>query len=79
MLWGVTLEEKLSLGGKEFINYAISGQNLTKTEFDVTSFKEQYLLRVAQDLYGYLIAKRAVEIAESNVERLKKSTEMQQR
>ncbi|GAQ94598.1 outer membrane protein [Thermodesulfovibrio aggregans] len=72
MLWGVTLEEKLSLGGKEFINYAISGQNLTKTEFDVTSFKEQYLLRVAQDLYGYLIAKRAVEIAESNVERLKK-------
>lgn len=72
MVWGVMAEERLSLGGKEFINYAISKDVLTKTEFDVTSFKERYLLRVAQDLYAYLKAKRAVEIAESNVERLKK-------
>lgn len=72
MVWGVMAEERLSLGGKEFINYAISKDVLTKTEFDVTSFKEQYLLRVAQDFYAYLKAKRAVEIAESNVERLKK-------
>lgn len=71
-LWAVTIEEKLSLGGKEFTNYAISKDSFTKTEFDVTSFKEQYLLRVAQDLYNYLKAKRAVEIAESNVERLRK-------
>lgn len=72
MLWGLTIEEKLSLGGKEFTNYAISKDTFTKTEFDVTSFKEQYLLRVAQDLYEYLKAKRAVEIAASNVERLRK-------
>lgn len=72
MLWGLTIEEKLSLGGREFTNYAISRDTLTKTEFDVASFKEQYLIRVAQDLYGYLKAKRAVEIAESNVQRLKK-------
>ncbi|GAB5047162.1 TolC family protein [Thermodesulfovibrio sp. TK110] len=71
-LWAVTIEQKLSLGGKEFINYAISKDTLTKTEFDVNSFKEQYLLRVAQDFYSYLKAKRALEIAESNVERLRK-------
>lgn len=72
MLWGVSIEEKLSLGGREFTNYAISKDILTKTEFDVVSFKEQYLIRVAQRLYGYLKAKRAVEISESNVQRLKK-------
>ncbi|MCS7215284.1 MAG: TolC family protein [Thermodesulfovibrio sp.] len=72
MLWGVSIEEKFSLGGRELTNYAISKDIFTKTEFDVTSFKEQYLIKVAQGLYGYLRAKRAVEIAESNVQRLKK-------
>ncbi|WP_353686152.1 TolC family protein [Thermodesulfovibrio sp. 3462-1] len=71
-LWAVSIEEKLSLGGKEFTNYSISKDAFTKTEFEVNSFKEQYLLRVATDLYNYLKAKRAVEIAESNVQRLKK-------
>lgn len=72
MLWGMSIEERLSLGGKEFISYSVSKDTLIKTEFDVTSFKEQYLVRVAQSLYGYLKAKRAVEIASANVERLKK-------
>ena len=71
-IWGITIEEKLSLGGKEFTAYAVSRDSLVKTEHDVNSFKEQYLLKVSQDLYTYLKAKRAVEIAESNVERLKK-------
>ena len=71
-LWGITIEEKLSLGGKEFTAYATAKDSLIKTEYDVNSFKEQYLLKVSQDLYTYLKAKRAVEIAESNVARLKK-------
>jgi outer membrane protein len=71
-IWGITIEEKLSLGGKEFTAYAVSRDSLVKTEHDVNSFKEQYLLKVSQDFYTYLKAKRAVEIAESNVERLKK-------
>ncbi|WP_460176766.1 TolC family protein [Thermodesulfovibrio hydrogeniphilus] len=70
--WGITAEERLSLGGKEFINYSMSKDAFTKTQFDVNSFKEQYLLRVAQDIYNYLKAKRSVEIAEANLERLKK-------
>lgn len=71
-LWGLTVEEKLSLGGREFIAFFSSKDNLKKTEAEVTSFKEQYLLKVAQDTYFYLKTKRAVEIAQANVERLKK-------
>ncbi|MEJ5227279.1 TolC family protein [Thermodesulfovibrio sp.] len=71
-LWGITVEEKLSLGGREFIAFFSSKDNLKKTEAEVTSFKELYLLKVAQDTYFYLKAKRAVEIAQANVERLKK-------
>jgi len=71
-VWGVTVEEKLSLGGREFTAFSMAKDTLTKTEFDVNSFKEQYLLRVSQDLYSYLKAKRAIEIAQSNVDRLKK-------
>lgn len=71
-IWGITIEEKLSLGGREFTAYAVARDSLIKTEYDVNFFKEQYLLKVSQDLYTYLKAKRAVEIAEANVERLKK-------
>lgn len=71
-LWGITVEERLSLGGKEFISLSMAKDNIIKTEFDVNSFKEQYLLKVAQDLFGYLKAKRAVEIAQANVDRLRK-------
>lgn len=71
-LWGITVEEKLSLGGREFISYFASKDNLKKTEFEVNSFKEQYLMKVAQGFYAYLKAKRALEIAQANVDRLKK-------
>ncbi len=71
-IYGITLEERLSLGGKEFTALSSAKDAFKKTEFEVNSFKEQYLLRVAQDVYYYLKAKRAVEIAQTNVERLKK-------
>lgn len=71
-VWGITIEERLSLGGKEFIAYSSSKDAFKKTEFEVNSFKEQYILRVAQDIYSYLKAKRSLEIAQANVERLKK-------
>lgn len=70
--WGLTIEERLSLGGREFIALSMVRDNTKKTQFEVDSFKQQYLLRVANSFYGYLKAKRAVEIAETNVERLRK-------
>lgn len=71
-LWGITIEERLSLGGREFIAYSSAKDSLKKTEFEVNSLKEQYLLKVAQDIYGYLKAKRVLEIAEANLERIRK-------
>lgn len=71
-LWGITIEERLSLGGREFFAYSSAKDSLKKTEFEVYSFKEQYLLKVAQDIYGYLKAKRVLEIAEANLERIRK-------
>lgn len=71
-VWGINIEERLSLGGREFIAYSSSKDAFKKTEFEVNSFREQYILRVAQDIYAYLKAKRALEIAQANVERLKK-------
>lgn len=71
-VWGITIEEKLSLGGREFIAYSSAKDTFKKTEFEVNSFKEQYILRVAQDIYAYLKAKRALEIAQANVDRLNK-------
>lgn len=70
--WGLTIEERLSLGGREFIGLSMAKDNTKKTQYEVDSFKEHYLLKVANSFYGYLKAKRAVEIAETNVERLKK-------
>ncbi len=71
-VWGITIEERLSLGGREFIAYSSAKDVFKKTEFEVNSFKEQYILRVAQDIYSYLKTKRSLEIAQANVERLKK-------
>lgn len=71
-VWGVTIEEKLSLGGREFIAFSSAKDVFKKTEFEVNSFKEQYLLKVAQDVYAYLKAKRALEIIQTNVDRLRK-------
>lgn len=71
-VWGLTIEERLSLGGKEFIALSSAKDNIKKTEFELNSFKEQYLLKVAQDIFSFLKAKRALEIAEANVERLRK-------
>lgn len=70
--WGITVEERLSLGGREFIALSMVKDNTKKTQYEVDSFKEQYLLKVANSFYSYLKAKRAVEIAETNVERLRK-------
>lgn len=78
LAWGITVEKRVSLGGKEFTAYSMAKDSLRKTEFDVNLFKEQYILKVAQSLYSYLKAKRAVEIAETNFERLKKHRDVAQ-
>jgi outer membrane protein len=70
--WGAKIDHSLSLSGKEFIALDIAKDNITKSRFDLNSVKEDYLLKVASAYYDVLKAKKALEIAEVNTERLKR-------
>ena len=71
--WGVQLNETVSLSGRELTALGISKQFVTKSTLDLTAIREDYLLRfVAVAYYNVLVAKRVLEIADSNLERLGK-------
>ena len=74
--WGVRLDETVSLSGRELKALGISKQNATKSQYDLTAIREDYLLRfVASAYYNVLMAKKVLEIADSNLERLSKYRE----
>jgi len=71
--WGVQANETVSLSGRELTALGISRQFVTKSTYDVTAAREDYLLRfVASAYYNVLMARKVLEIAESNLERLSK-------
>ena len=70
--WGARIDETLSLSGKEFLSYFQSMNNLEKNKFDYKSFQEDYLLAVSLAYFEFLKARKGLEIADSNVERLTK-------
>jgi outer membrane protein len=74
--WGVRLDETFSLSGRELTALGISRQFVTKSQYDVTAVREDYLLRfVAAAYYNVLMARKVLEIADSNLERLSKYRE----
>jgi outer membrane protein len=74
--WGVRLDETVSLSGRELTALGISRQFVTKSTYDVTAVREDYLLRfVASAYYNVLMARKVLEIADSNLERLSKYRE----
>jgi outer membrane protein len=74
--WGVQLNETVSLSGRELTALGISRQFVTKSKYDVTAVREDYLLRfVASAYYNVLMARKVLEIADSNLERLGKYRE----
>jgi outer membrane protein len=74
--WGVRLDETVSLSGRELIALEISRQAITKSTFDVTAVREDYLLRfVAAAYYNVLMAQKVLAIADANLERLSKYRE----
>jgi outer membrane protein len=74
--WGVRLDETVSLSGRELTALGISKQFVTKSGYDVTAVREDYLLRfVASAYYNVLTARKVLEIADSNLERLSKYRE----
>ncbi|HSD93820.1 MAG TPA: TolC family protein [Syntrophales bacterium] len=68
--WGVRIDETLSLSGREFKSYSLSKDNVEKSRFDFQSFQEDFLLTLSLAYFEFLKARKGLEIADSNVERL---------
>jgi len=68
--WGLSLNQTLSVSGKELTAYKIAKESITGSRIDLDSVKEGYLLNVASSYFNVLRAKEAVDIAKANEERL---------
>ena len=68
--WGVRADQSFSLSARELDALKIAGQTITKTEFDLDAAKADFVLAVASSYYDVLKAKKALEIAAANMERL---------
>jgi outer membrane protein len=73
--WGVRVDETLSLSGREFMSYSQSKDNVEKSRFDNRTFREDFLLTISLAYFEFLKARKGLEIADSNVERLTKYRE----
>ena len=70
--WGLKLNQSFSLSGRELTALNIAKEGIVKSGFDLNSVREAYLVNVASDYFTVLNAKKSVEIANANVERLTK-------
>ena len=68
--WGVRADQAFSLSVRELDALKIAGQSITKSEFDLDTAKSDFILAVASSYYDVLKAKKSLEIAAANVERL---------
>jgi outer membrane protein len=66
------LDETLSISGRELVALSISRDTIIKNRYDLHAAREEYLLNVAYTYYDVLRAGKALDIAESNLARLKK-------
>lgn len=70
--WNLRLEQSLSLGGREFTSLNLSEENIARSKEDLRAMREEYLLMVSQSYFEVLRAQKSLEIAGTNLERLKK-------
>ena len=71
--FGLRVDETLSLSGREFTALDISKRGVTKSRYDLRAIREDYILRfVASAYYNVLLARKNLEIADANLERLTK-------
>ena len=68
--WGVRADESVSLSGRELTALGISKENIVKSQHDLYATREGYLLSIASSYYDVMKAKKALDIAQSNLERL---------
>lgn len=74
-IWGLRLDQSLSLGGREIKNYQISKKNIDLSLQDLYTVKEEYLLSVSLRYFDVLKSRKGLEIVRANLERLKKYKE----
>lgn len=70
--WALRLDETLSVSGREFTSIGISKNEIERSRYDYQSVREDYLLSLSAAYFDLLKARKAVEIADSNVDRLTK-------
>jgi outer membrane protein len=68
--WGVRADESFSLSARELNALNIAGQSITKSEYDLNAAKSDFVLAVSAAYYDTLKAKKSLEIAAANMERL---------
>lgn len=68
--WGVRADETFSLSVRELNALKFAGQNIAKSEYDLDATKSDFLLSIASAYYDALKAKRYLEVAAANMERL---------
>ena len=73
--WGMRIDETLSLSGREFTAYSLARDGVEKSRLDFRSFQEEFLLAVSLAYFEFMKARKALEIADANVERLTKYRE----
>jgi outer membrane protein len=70
--WGIRADESLSLSGREITALGIAKENILRSQHDLYAIKEGYLLSIASAYYDVMKAKKVLDIANSNLERLLK-------
>ena len=68
--WGLQLSQKFTLNGRELIALKVTGESIEKSEYDLSTVKEEFLLGVASAYFDVLKTTKALDIAKANVERL---------
>ncbi len=70
--WGLRLNQSISLGGREITSFRISKKGIESSRYDLYAVREDYIIRVSESYYDVLKAKKGLDIARANVDRLVK-------
>jgi outer membrane protein len=68
--WGVRADESFSVSVRELNVLKIADQTITKNEYDLDATKSDFVLAVASAYYDVMKAKKSLDIAADNMERL---------
>lgn len=69
-IWGIRLDQSITLNGREIRDFHIAQDNIVKQQSDLRAQKEEYLMTVALAYYDTLRAKKVLDIADAQLERL---------